>query len=199
MLYWECKRRLNELREFQQLAHSYFSNTGFDSRGRRHENDDARKARADLNLKIAEIVRSCALIGHSLTLSYSIPQQGFGAEINVISNLFNLDRQRIPPSKAFDILDRAIGDYERLETKLRRQSWNPFYWIRLAFLALLGLPFRIFGAAGFDSRAMEQSLTGRLFKAVAGFVIFLAALLQALSLLGLPTSISHLVGLLRHR
>lgn len=199
MLYWECRRRLNELREFQKLAHFYFSNTGFDSRGRRHENIDAREARAQLNLRIAEVVRSCTLIGHSLTLSYSVPQQGFGAEINIITNLFNLDRQRIPAAKAFDVLNRAIGDYERLETKLRRQSWNPFYWIRLAFLALLGLPFRIFGAAGFDSRAMERSLIGRLFKAVEGFVIFLAAVLEILSLLGLPTSLSHLAGLLRHR
>lgn len=119
--------------------------------------------------------------------------------MNLVTNLFNLDRQQIPASKAFDLLDRAIGDYERLQTKLRRQSWNPFYWIRLAFSALLSLPFRILGAAGFDARAMERSLIGRLFKAVEGLVIFVAALLQALSLLGLPTSLSHLIGLLRHR
>jgi hypothetical protein len=199
VLYWECKRRLKELREFQQLVHSYFSNTGFDSMGRRHENADAREARARINLQVPEVVRSCARIGHSLTLSYNSPQHGFAGEINLITNLFNLDRQRIPASKAFDFLSRAIGDYERLETRLRRQSWNPLYWIRLAFLALLSLPFRILGAAGFDARAMEQSLIGRLFKAVEGFVIFLAALLQVLSLLGLPTSLSHLVGLLRHR
>ncbi len=167
--------------------------------GRRHENADAREARPRLNLKMPEVVRSCTLIGHSLALSYHSPQHGFAGEINLITNLFNLDRQRIPVSKAFDFLDRAIGDYERLETSLRRQSWNPLYWIRLAFLTLLGLPFRILGAAGFDARAMEQSLIGRLFKAVGGLVIFLAALLQVLSLLGLPTSLSHLISLLRHR
>ncbi len=167
--------------------------------GRRHENADAREVRARINLKMPEVVRSCTLIGHSLTLTYGSPHQGFAGGINLITNLFNLDRQRIPASKAFDFLDRAIGDYERLQTKLRRQSWNPFYWIRLAFFALLSLPFRILGAAGFDARAMERSLVGRLFKAVVGLVVFLAALLQVLSLLGLPTSLSHLIGLLRHR
>lgn len=167
--------------------------------GRRHENADARKARAQINLKIPEVVRSSAVIGHSLSLSYNSPQHAFAGEINVITNLFNLDHQRIPVSKAFDFLDRVIGDYDRLETKLRRQSWNPLYWIRLAFLGLLGLPFRILGAAGFNASVIEHSLAGRLFKAVGGFVIFLAALLQALSLLGFPTSLSHLVGLLRHR
>lgn len=165
--------------------------------GRRHENGSAREARARVNLKMQEAVRSCVLIGHSLALSYHSPQHGFATEINVITNLFNLDRQRIPTSKAFDLLNRAIGDYERLEARLRRQSWNPFYWIRLAFVTLLSLPFRILGAAGFDARAMEQSLIGRLFKAIAGLVIFLAALLQVLSLLGLPTSLSHLVHFVR--
>jgi hypothetical protein len=145
-----------------------------------------------------EVVRSCTLIGHSLTVAYNSPRDGFAGEINIITNLFNLDLQRIPFSKAFDFLDQAIGDYERLEARLRRQSWNPLYWLRLGFLALLGLPFRILGAAGFDARAMELSLVGRLFKAVAGLVIFVAALLTALSLLGLPTSLPHLVGLLRH-
>lgn len=178
--------------------HFYFSNTGFDTRGRRHENSDAQKARSKINLDIPEVVRSCTIIGHSLSVAYNSPQHGFAGEINLITNLFNLDRQRIPISKAFDFLDRAIGDYERLETTLRRQSWNPFYWIRLGFLTLLGLPFRMLGAAGFDARAMEQSLIGRLSKAIAGLVIFFAALLQTLSLLGLPTSLSHLVGLLRH-
>jgi hypothetical protein len=199
VLYWESKRRLKELREFRQLVRSYFSNTGFDSMGRRHENADAREERARINLKIPEVVRSCTLIGHSLTLSYNSPRHGLAGEINVVTNLFNLDRQRIPASKAFDSLDRAIGDYERLETKLRRQSWNPLYWILVAFIALLGLPFRVLGAAGFDARAMERSVIGRLFKFVEGVVIFLAALLQVLSLLGLPTSLSHLIGLLRHR
>jgi hypothetical protein len=145
-----------------------------------------------------EAVRSCTRIGHALAVSYADPNTGFAAEINLITNLFNLDRQRIPVSKAFDFLDRAIGDYQRLETKLRRQSWNPFYWIRLGFFTLLSLPFRILGAAGFDARALEQSLIGRIFKAVEALVIFLAALLTVLHLLGLPTSVSSLVGLL-HR
>ena len=167
--------------------------------GRRHENANAREARARINLEIPEIVRSCTLIVHLLALSYNRPQHGFEGQINLITNLFNLDSQRISTSMVFDLLDRAIGDYERLDTRLRGQSRNPFYWIHLAFFALLGLPFRILGVAGFDSRAMEQSLVGRPLRSVVGFVIFLAALLQVLSLLGLPTSLSHLIGLLRHR
>ena len=198
MLYWECRRRLQGLREFRRLVAEYCRNTGFDSRGLRHENAEARMLRSRINADLPEIMRSASLIGHSMCLTYGNRAQGFAGEINLLTNLFNLDRQRIPVSKAFDAMDRAIGDYERLRNNLRRRSWNPFYWIRMGFVTLLGLPFRLLGVAGFDGRAIEHSLTGRSIKAVGGLVIFLAALLQVLSLLGLPTSLDHIVGLLRH-
>ena len=152
MLYWECKHRLKELRDFRQLVGLYFSNTGIDTRGRRHENANAATVRAQINLHMAEVVRSCSLIGHSLTLTYTSPSHGFTSPMNVTTNLFSLDRLRIPASKATDSLDMAIGDYERLKARLRRLSWNPLYWLRLGFFALLGLPFRMLEALGFDTR-----------------------------------------------
>jgi len=189
------------LREFRQLVHTYFSDTGLDGVGRRHEAAAAREARGLVNLKMTEAVRSCGLIGHSLEMLYgpAPAQGGFTSHINVITNLFNLDRLRIPPAKALDLLDRAIGDYARMEAKLLRRSFNPFYWLWLLFINLLRLPFRIFGAAGYDARAIEQAWVGKLLKAFMAFVIFVAALLQALSLLGLPTSLGHIIRLVWHR
>ena len=55
------------------------------------------------------------------------------------------------------------------------------------FLVVIGFPFRILGATGFNAKALEQTVAGRIVKAMVGFVIFLAALLQVPSLLGLPT------------
>lgn len=165
--------------------------------GRRHQSSEAAKTRDLINPQIPEIIRSCALIGHSSSLSYTNPQRGVAAHIDVIINLFNLDSLRIPASRATDFLDRAIGDYQRLETTLRRKSWNPFYWIRLGFFALLSLPFNVLGAVGFgDPREMERSVIGKLFKAVEVLVVFLAALLTVLSLLGFPTS--HLIDRFKH-
>jgi hypothetical protein len=119
--------------------------------------------------------------------------------INVIENLFSLDRQQIPVSKAFDYIDRVIGEYDRQLATLKKQSWNPLYWLRLGFLAVIGFPFRILGAAGFNAQALEQTVAGRIVKAMVGFVIFLAALLQVLSLLGLPTGWRDLARLVHHR
>jgi hypothetical protein len=199
MLYWECKRRLGELRQFREVVRSYFQNTAFDTMGRRHAVTDLSEIRKKINIMIPEVVRSSYKIGHSLSITYSHPGYGVTGRINVIENLFSLDRQQIPVSKAFDYIDRVIGEYDRQLATLKKQSWNPLYWLRLGFLAVIGFPFRILGAAGFNAQALEQTVAGRIVKAMVGFVIFLAALLQVLSLLGLPTGWRDLARLVHHR
>src|SRR5260370_41709162 len=95
-----------------------------------------------------------------------------------------METSSLPPgSKVIDSLDRAIGDYTRLESKLRRNLLNPLYWLRLGFVNLIGLPFRVLGAAGFDSKALEQSVAGKVSKAILGFVTLVAAVLEILNLL----------------
>ena len=199
MLYWECKRRLTELLSFREAVRTYFQNTAFDTRGRRHAVTDLSELRTKINVMIPEVVRSSHKIGHSLSIDYTHPGYGVRGSINVVENLFGLDRQQIPVSKAFDYIDRVIGDYDRQLATLKKQSWNPLYWLRLGFLAVIGFPFRILGAAGFNAQALEQTVAGRIVKATVGFVIFLAALLQVLSLLGLPTGWRDLARLVHHR
>lgn len=199
MLYWECKRRLAELHRFRDLVTSYFSGTGFDSRGRRHASEAVIPLRTDINKMIPETVRSCYRVGQSVSVSYIDQSSGVSGNINTIENLFSLDRFRIPVSKAVDYLDRTIGIYERELPRLRRAAWNPLYWLKLGFLWIIGFPFRILGAAGFNANALEQTLGGKVLKATVGFVTFLAAFLQMLSLLGLPTGWKDLVRLLHRR
>jgi hypothetical protein len=198
MLYWECKRRLAELRQFREIVLSYFAGTGFDTMGRRHASESVIPLRTEINKLIPETVRSCYRVGQGISLSYLDPVTGYSGHINTIENLFSLDRFRIPVAKAIDYLDRTIGIYERELPKLRRASWNPLYWLKLAFLWIIGFPFRILGAAGFNANALEQTLGGKVVKATVGFVLFMAAMLQVLSLLGLPTSWRDLVHLV-HR
>jgi hypothetical protein len=199
MLYWECKRRNAEMHSFRDLIRQYFSLTTFDTRGKRHAMTDLSELRTKINVMIPEVVRSSYKVGYSTSIEYIHPRYGVSGRINVIENLFGLDRQQIPVSKAFDCLDRVIGEYDRLQTTLKKQSWNPLYWLKLGFLAVIGFPFRILGAAGFNALALEQTIAGRIVKATVGFVIFLAALLQILSLLGLPTGWKDLIRLVHHR
>lgn len=100
-----------------------------------------------------------------------------------MANLFDLREFHIPPAKVIDGLDRAIGDYQRLERRLYWKMFNPFFWIGWLFLKIIRIPFRILGAAGFDTEKIENSVGGRTIKAISGFVIFVSAILAGLAAL----------------
>lgn len=199
MLYWECKRRLVELRSFRELVREYFEITQFDIKGQRREMPQVQAMRQRINLMVPLVVQSANKVGYNMLLDWVDPVSGLRAVVNVIENMFNLYRYEIPLSWVFDFVDRAIGEYERMQARLRKQSWNPFYWLRLGFLEVLSFPFRLLGAAGFNTAAFEQTVAGRVLKLVVGTVVFTAALLTCLSLLGLPTGWRYLVHVIHHR
>ncbi len=62
--------------------------------------------------------------------------------------------------------------------------FNPFFWLNWLLLKIIRIPFRILGAAGFNSDKSENSVGGRTVKAVSGFVVFVSALLAVLQVLG---------------
>ncbi len=71
-----------------------------------------------------------------------------------------------------------------MKTQLYWKMFNPFFWFNWLFIKMIRALFRILGAAGFDSAKIENSPGGRTVKAVSGFVVFVAALLTALQILG---------------
>lgn len=81
-------------------------------------------------------------------------------------------------------------------TGLFGQVFNPFFWTEWLLHKFLRIPFAILAAAGFDSEKAEHSLTGKLIKAIMGFVVFLAALLQALYYLGFLPSLQRAIKIL---
>jgi hypothetical protein len=193
MLYWEARRRLAEVRAFRALVHEYFSNTARDNtyRHTRHPLKDLSEVREQINKGIPAAVRNCYKVGQSVSLDYLHPGRGVKARVNVIESIWGLDNWQISVSTVFDYLDRTIGIYEEQVNFLARQRWNPLYWLRLGFLWVIGLPFRLLGAAGFNAPEIEASLGGKIAKAIIGFIVgvvaFSSALLQALYYLGFKT------------
>ena len=178
MLYWECARRLKELREFRHLATTYYQNRQLVRISGIHENDIAVRTRRDINLRMAEVIRSCLLVGHSLSVSYSAlrTREGVVGQLNLVQNMFDLHTYRIPRGRVFDSLDRAIGDYERLERHLHRNIFNPFYWVQIAFTYSLRWPFGILRSVGLNVNEIERSPSGVVIKAVTGIINLGAAL-----------------------
>jgi hypothetical protein len=184
MLYWECKRRLALLRRFRVLAFDYFENIKYahwSSGGAPPSmNDKAQKARHEMNQLMGDAVLSFDLLRIPHVVFYQPPlmASGYAQNLDVIVNAFDLYSFQIPSHRFFDCIDMAIGAYERECQKLRRQSFNPLYWLELLIVGFLRLPFRLLGAAGFDARKAENSLLGKLSKVALGVVTFAAAVIE---------------------
>ncbi len=187
MLYWECKRRLNSLREFHSLAVTYYSNLHLRELGSPSEKQEALQARVELNRRIGEVSYSCRLIGETFTMYYSPPAVtgGLAGPVNLLTNMFTLWRLQISSREFLDILERAIGHYEREVPLLYKRIFNPLFWATWLLSKILSLPFVILHLAGFETQRIEKSPIGKLVKAIFGFAVFASALLTTLELLDL--------------
>lgn len=187
MLYWECKRRLTDLHTFRGLVARYFGSVNY-SRRATHQTETSEEAREKINLLMAEIEISCILIRQPTIVSYFDPRSGYEAKLSILQNIFELRQYYIENARVVDSLDRAIGEYERLQHHLYRQMFNPVFWLSLVLAKLVSLPFQILGMAGFDSAKLQKSTGGKILKAVIGFVAafiaFAAGLLTILQILG---------------
>lgn len=184
MLFWECRRRLDQLIEFRKLAVEYFSNLQYAdwmSRGSPPRlNEISQRARSQINLMMHDLVDSFDLMGVSHTITYTPPPiiGGYIRNIDVIGNIFDLWQFEVPSSHVFDSTDRAIGVYQREGVRLRKKILNPFYWLGLLVVWFLRLPFRFLTAAGFNGAKIEGSMFGKLVKLALGLVPLTAAALE---------------------
>lgn len=176
MLYWECKRRLEQLRRFRVLVFDYFQNiqmpdwmsAGVPPR----MNETAQRARHEINTVMGDVVVSFNLLGVPHVL---IPSGGVGQGINVVDNIFALYQFQIDSRIILDFIDRAIGAYERECRKLFRMSFNPLYWLQLLVASLLHLPFKLVSAVGFDTSRIEESWFVKLLKLLVALAAFIAS------------------------
>jgi hypothetical protein len=186
VLYWECKRRLTGLQKFRQVVETYFSESSYvNTVHPRVENEKSQQARLEINRRMGFADSSCKLSGFYPIISYGVPaSENAPDHVNVLASIFMLNRFSISPNVLIDHLDRAIGYYEDAKPRLFLQLFNPFFWIKWLLIKVIGIPFSLLEAAGFDSGKLEQTTTGKIVKALWGFGTTLVATLAALQGLG---------------
>lgn len=186
MLYWECNRRLAQLRRFRALTRDYFQNiqrAGWMAGGAPPRmNDTAQEARHEMNGMMEDLVASFNLLGVPHIVAYQPVGPGeYAQPLDVVGSVFALYQFQVDSQIVFDTTDRAIGAYENERKRLLRKCFNPFYWLELLALWLLRFPFKLLGAAGFDARKVEDSFLGKLLKLALGLATGLAAFLAAIA------------------
>ena len=185
---WENRRRRRRLSEFRERVVSHFSagHTQSPVGKTTLEDDESVDTRRALNLRIEEVKQIVASAMGSAVVQWSPPPAIGGRPINVdlFDNLFNLDRFSIAPSWLIDALDRVIGVYEADASASWRRTVNPIWWLGRGLAWFSRAPFRILNVAGFHTSRFEESLSGRLVRAVILLIPLIAAGLGILDRVG---------------
>ena len=188
ILIWENKRRFNKLIEFRELAIEYFNNsrpTGWENSSR-IQDDAAIEARFKINLVIDEVHSIILTSGTIPILSWTAPAAigGRAEEIDLITNIFNLNGFQIEPNHVLDFIDRAIGIYQSNHKSACWKTVNPFFYIGVVLDAISNLPFIAIGKLGFNRQKIEASLIGRIFKGVFCIGSWIAIIITILDFFG---------------
>lgn len=186
MLIWECNHRIELLRHFRELVIHYFNNVTYRHFGISSENEEAQRARREMNRLWLEARQAIQAAGVSTSMYYAPPPAvgGLAGNVDLLANLYNLQRFQIPPQHVVDAIEQALGVYEHERPKALLRTLNPFYRLGRALALVVSIPFRLIGLAGFDAKKAEDSWAGKLVKLMLGLLTTLATILTILDFLG---------------
>lgn len=155
------------------------------------------KARRVINLMIDEIRDIVVATGIATRMVWMPPRRTGGSiqHVDVMLDLFNLERFDIAPNDLTDCLERAIGVYQSDQTNSLVRTCNPLWWMIRALKWFAHIPFFLIDAAGFNAVKAEDSLMGRLIKAIFLATPVIASLLTILKLMGWLDVFKTMIGL----
>ena len=195
---WENSRRCRVLVEFRDDVVSYFNNSSILGMGEgRREKPEAVQARRRINLTVIQAQRIIEAAGIAPTITWTPPPMigGYVQRIDVIFNLFELDRYQIRADHAVGFIEMAFGVYQSDREAALRRTINPFWWLFRGLLWFARIPFVFLGAVGFDVARAEGSALGKFFKVIFALVTATAALLTILNLLDWLPGAKALLGI----
>lgn len=188
----------NQLIEFRNSVVDYFNNCEFDEWDRSfRENEKARSLRSILNqnlLNIQEIIHG-ADVATYITYTAAPIAGGRRQNIDLILNVFQLHQYEIESNYLLDFVDRAIGVYKRDQNKSIFRTFNPFFWIGVLLDLIVSVPFKLLGKAGINTKAIEESIFGKISKFILYIVSLIAGVITIAQPLGWLDRLKNLVGL----
>lgn len=200
---FENRRRVRALEEFRELVNGYFDNIEYNWMADEPiEDQRAQDIRSQINLRLRRASRIVYLAGVSTIFYYHPPPAvgGLAGEVDLLANIFNLHRLQLDIRKVLDHIDRALGVYNDDRTNSTIRTYNPFFWIGMVFNYLVSLPFVLLGKVGFNQSKIEESIIGKIAKILFQLMIWIAAFLTILHLLGylddFKSMISNLIKLI---
>ena len=184
---WENRRRLAALTRYREDLVEYFNGSSVEYLGTEPEETEAAcAARTRINRETHEILGIFMAAGTAAMATWTPPPAigGRVQTVDMVQNVFNLATYELPPNWLLDAVDRVIGLHESNDRPALLRTLNPFFYVGLAFDWLSRAPFSLATSAGFNGAKLEDSITGRIIRALIYCIEAFASLLTILYLLG---------------
>jgi hypothetical protein len=186
LLVWQCVSRISTLRRFAEALEEYAGHSQRYNKASIPSDNEGERARETVNLLFSRVAGYLREAGVYPAIHY-VPGPALRRpalrNVDLLANVFQLAQLQ---SSYYDILDavtKGIGYYEGEMARALIRTINPFWWLAKVVAFLISVPIRILAWAGFgEFNTLASSALGRVYKAVAGVVAFLAALAQIASL-----------------
>ena len=165
----------------------YFNNSRVGIGGSRVEGDAAQESRHKIDMVKDEVHSIILNSGINPVFSWTPPAAvgSHAVEVNLVEDIFNLDRFDIGPINLLNFIDKAVEKYCSNRKPALVRMFNPFFYLGLALDTISDLPFIVIGIFGFNRQKMKMSAIGRLVKGILYLATVIAAFLTILNLLDL--------------
>lgn len=184
LLFWQNVARRKQLEKYQAQIEEYFSLIDYNEFDKCIiDNQESRKIRKLLNKETEAIEIYIVEAGLSPYVThYDAPAMGGRAtSINLIENLFNLQHYDIESQSIIDVIDQALGVYERDFVKSIIRVINPIFWLGRTLEFISSIPFYLLGRIGLNQQKLEESFIGRVVKLVIKVATLLALIWELLA------------------
>lgn len=191
---WETNRRIGALGKFVKLLSEYANllqpsaNHWTDEQTSDTQQEISSK-RVGLNLECLAISRIVQGADISPVVIWTPPPivGGYEHRVNLITDMFQLEKHGIGLDALSDVLIRAMGVYQHDLTAAWVRTLNPFFWVSLPIEWVSYLPFRAIGFLGWNTDQASDSLLGRTVQGVLVLGQTIAVYLGIAESLGLLT------------
>jgi hypothetical protein len=116
-------------------------------------------------------------------------------QIDVLEQLWYLEKLRLSYRAPSDVVEEAIGKYQADQFKSWVRTFNPFYWFGRLINWLISEAFKVVALVGANPETARNSPTGHIIFAIGKFLGWLACIVAAviavLEFLGFQTPIRH--------
>ena len=167
--FWQNIARRKILRDYRSLIEKYFRDIDYNEYSRNIiDSDDSKEIRRKLNNQNESIQSIFREVGASPIVVYTPPPAigGYIQNINLVDNLFNLQKFDIEIQALVDFIDQVDGVYQQDFISSIVRTINPFYWLGKLLELIARVPFFFLGSIGLNQKQIEGCFVGKLVKLI---------------------------------